>query len=64
VLKLPEISEAAAIGVPDAERGERLVVFVIAAHAAADSAALAARVTAQVEAQDPIMRLVLKYYST
>ena len=51
VLKLPEISEAAAIGVPDAERGERLVVFVIAAHAAADSAALAARVTAQVESQ-------------
>ena len=51
VLKLPEISEAAAIGVPDAERGERLVVFVIAAHAAADPAAVAARVTTQVESQ-------------
>jgi len=29
VLKLPGIGDAAAIGVPDAERGERLVVFVV-----------------------------------
>jgi acetyl-CoA synthetase len=52
VLKLAEISEAAAIGVPDAERGERLMIFVIAAAGVSASAEeLESRVMAQVEAQ-------------
>ena len=50
VLKLPEISEAAAIGVPDPARGEQLVIFVIAA-TGARQVDLADRVSAQVEAQ-------------
>lgn len=52
VLRLPGLSEAAAIGVADAARGERLVVFVVPDPAHDESAvAIAARVMAQLDAQ-------------
>jgi acetyl-CoA synthetase len=52
VLRLPELSEAAAIGVADAERGERLVVFVVPAPACTASAdEIAQRVMTQVDTQ-------------
>ncbi len=52
VLRLPELSEAAAIGVADAERGERLVVFVVPAAACTASAdEIAQRVMTQVDMQ-------------
>jgi acetyl-CoA synthetase len=50
VLELPEVSEAAAIGVDDAGKGQRLVVFVVAAAGApGGDAAIAARVTQHVD---------------
>lgn len=50
VLKIPGIGDAAAIGVPDAERGERLVVFIVPAPGEiAPCAELAARVSAAVD---------------
>jgi len=52
VIKVPGISEAAAIGVPDAERGERLVVFIVPdPQRTASFDDLEAQVAAQVEAQ-------------
>lgn len=52
VLRLSGVSEAAAIGVADAERGERLVVFVVPAPMSVEApAALARRVMDQVDAQ-------------
>ncbi len=52
VLRLPGLTEAAAIGVADAERGERLVVFVVPDPANTDAPeVIAARVMAQVDAQ-------------
>ncbi|MFT3819305.1 MAG: AMP-binding protein [Rubrivivax sp.] len=49
VLELPGIAEAAAIGVDDAEKGQKLVVFVVAAPGGADAAELARRVGLHVE---------------
>jgi acetyl-CoA synthetase len=50
VLELPEVSEAAAIGVDDAVKGERLVVFVIPVPGwGNDQAELAASITSRVE---------------
>lgn len=52
VLRLPGVSEAAAIGVADAERGERLVVFVVPDPASAQTPAdIARRVTDQIDTQ-------------
>lgn len=50
ILELREIAEAAAIGVDDAKKGQKLVVFVVAAPAASsDSGALAAQVAGHVD---------------
>jgi acetyl-CoA synthetase len=49
VLKLEGIADAAAIGVPDAERGERLVVFVVPGPGETTAGELAARVMTAVE---------------
>lgn len=52
VLRLPGVSEAAAIGVTDAESGERLVVFVVPDPASTEAPAdIARRVTDQVDAR-------------
>jgi acetyl-CoA synthetase len=50
VLELPEVAEAAAIGVSDAEKGQKLVVFVVrAGGATAEAADLAQRITRHVD---------------
>jgi acetyl-CoA synthetase len=52
LLELPEISEAAAIGVEDPTKGQKLVVFVIAALAfAGDQAQLTAKIKNHVDIQ-------------
>lgn len=52
VLRLPGLHDAAAIGVADAERGERLVVFVVPDPACPDAPdVIATRVTQQVDTQ-------------
>ncbi|MCC6198475.1 MAG: AMP-binding protein [Burkholderiales bacterium] len=50
VLELPEVSEAAAIGVDDRDKGQRLVVFVVKASACdVDASALGRRVADHVD---------------
>ena len=49
LLELPEIGEAAAIGVEDAAKGQKLVVFIVPAPGQPSGPALAARAAAAVE---------------
>ncbi|SDD31560.1 AMP-binding protein [Belnapia rosea] len=51
LLELPEVSEAAAIGVEDAAKGQKLVVFIVPAPGQPSGPALAARAAAAVESR-------------
>jgi len=51
LLELPEIGEAAAIGVEDAAKGQKLVVFIVPAPGQPSSPDLAARAAAAVESR-------------
>lgn len=51
LLELDEISEAAAVGVKDDSKGQKLVVFLIAPGASGDQAALRQRIAAHVQAR-------------
>ncbi|MDZ3992277.1 AMP-binding protein [Pseudomonas sp. Teo4] len=51
LLELDEVSEAAAVGVKDDSKGQKLVVFLIAPGASGDQAALRQRVTTHVQAR-------------
>ncbi|MEN5139396.1 AMP-binding protein [Pseudomonas juntendi] len=51
LLELDEISEAAAVGVKDDSKGQKLVVFLVAPGACADPAAFAQRVARHIQAR-------------
>ncbi|MBL6081746.1 AMP-binding protein [Belnapia sp. T18] len=51
LLELPEVSEAAAIGVDDAAKGQKLVVFIVPAPGHPSGPALATRAAAAVESR-------------